>query len=86
MWYQLPPRDFWVWACGGLSVVDAVIIAAWTALNVVYVWQRVAFIMPLFKGVLLVLAVVPEVQTASTDAETRVLISDTQEFANFTCH
>jgi len=49
IWYQLPPRGFWVWACGGLSVFDAVIIAAWTALNVIYVWQRVAFIVPLFK-------------------------------------
>lgn len=53
MWYQLPPRDFWVWACGGLTVVDAIIIAAWTALNVIYVWQRVAFILPLFKRALL---------------------------------
>ncbi|KAK9845990.1 hypothetical protein WJX81_007894 [Elliptochloris bilobata] len=49
VWYQLPPRRFWVWACGGLSAFDAIIIVAWTALNVVYVWQRVAFILPLFK-------------------------------------
>ncbi len=50
VWYQLPPRGFWVWACGGLSVFDAAVIIAWTALNIIYVWQRVAFIVPLFRG------------------------------------
>ena len=39
-----------MWACGGLSVFDAAIIVAWTALNIIYVWQRVAFIVPLFRG------------------------------------
>lgn len=39
-----------MWACGGLSVFDATIIIAWTALNIIYVWQRVAFIVPLFRG------------------------------------
>ncbi len=48
--YHLPPRQFWNWACGGLAVYDALIILAWMAVNVMYVQQRVALILPVFKS------------------------------------
>lgn len=47
--YQLPPRGFWTWWCGGLAVYDALVVAAWVAINVIYTQQRVALILPLFK-------------------------------------
>lgn len=50
--YHLPPRQFWNWACGGLAVYDALIILAWAAVNVMYVQQRVALILPVFKSAL----------------------------------
>ena len=48
--YHLPPRGFWTWWCGGMAVYDALVVAAWIAINVIYTQQRVALILPIFKG------------------------------------
>ncbi len=48
--YHLPPRGFWTWWCGGMAVYDALVVAAWIAINIIYTQQRVALILPLFKG------------------------------------
>ena len=48
--YHLPPRGFWTWWCGGMAVYDALVVAAWIAINILYTQQRVALILPLFKG------------------------------------
>ncbi len=48
--FELPPRQFWAWWCGGLAVYDALIVLAWAVVNVVYVQQRVVLILPLFKS------------------------------------
>ena len=48
--YHLPPRGFWAWWCGGMAVYDALVVAAWIAINILYTQQRVALILPLFKG------------------------------------
>ena len=34
-----------------MAVYDALVVAAWIAINVIYTQQRVALILPLFKGV-----------------------------------
>ncbi|CAL5218771.1 g490 [Coccomyxa viridis] len=47
--YHLPPRGFWAWWCGGMAVYDALVVAAWIAINILYTQQRVALILPLFK-------------------------------------
>ena len=39
--YQLPPRRFWFWWCDGFQVYDALVVALWLAINVIYVQQRV---------------------------------------------
>ena len=52
--YHLPPRGFWTWWCGGMAVYDALVVAAWIAINIIYTQQRVALILPLFKGACIV--------------------------------
>ena len=42
--YHLPPRALWVWLCDGLAVYDALIVATWLALNVLYIQQRYALL------------------------------------------
>ena len=49
--YHLPPRGFWTWWCGGMAFHDALVLAAWIAINVIYTQQRVALILPIFKGI-----------------------------------
>ena len=33
-----------------MAVYDALVVAAWIAINILYTQQRVALILPLFKG------------------------------------
>ena len=40
--YQLPPRRFWFWWCDGFQVYDALVVAVWIAVNVLYVQQRIS--------------------------------------------
>ena len=42
--YQLPPRGFWFWLCDGLKVYDALVVAAWLAINVLWVEQRTSLV------------------------------------------
>ena len=38
--YQLPPRRFFAWLCGGLSTLDALVVLAWAGLNIVYIYPQ----------------------------------------------
>lgn len=40
MHYELPPRNFWWWLCGGLQTYDALIVMGYLIVNVLYVEQR----------------------------------------------
>ena len=46
---EVPPRKFWFWWSDGLQVYDALVVAAWVALNVVYVEQRVSRMLRMTK-------------------------------------
>ena len=37
--WQLWPRKFWMWAAGGLTVAEAVLLAAWTVMHAVMLWN-----------------------------------------------
>ena len=50
LYYQLPPRGFWFWWCDGLQVYDALVVALWVSINVLYVEQRTSLVMALYKG------------------------------------
>ena len=50
LYYQLPPRGFWFWWCDGLQVHDALVVALWVGINVLYVEQRTSLVMALYKG------------------------------------
>jgi len=39
--YPLPPRKFWDWWCGGLSVIDALLAAMWLGLAVIYLYHSI---------------------------------------------
>jgi hypothetical protein len=49
MYYQLPPRAFWFWWCDGLQVYDALIVAVWLAVNILYVEQRTSLVMSYYR-------------------------------------
>ena len=38
--HELPPMKFWWWWCGGLKTYDALIVAGYLIVNVLYVEQR----------------------------------------------
>ena len=48
--YQIPPRGFWFWWCDGFQVYDALVVALWLAINILYVEQRTSLVMSLYKG------------------------------------
>ena len=50
MHYQLPPRGFWFWWCDGLQVYDALVVAAWLAVNILYVQQRTALVLSYYRS------------------------------------
>ena len=47
--YQLPPRRFWFWWSDGFQVYDALVVAAWIAVNVLYVEQRTSRMLRMTK-------------------------------------
>ena len=49
--YELGPRQFWWYWCGGLKVRDAVVVALWLALNVLCVQQRICLELPRLLGI-----------------------------------
>ncbi len=38
---QLPPYRFWHWWCDGLSVCDAMLVATWLGLAVIYLYYNI---------------------------------------------
>lgn len=53
-WHQalLPPKAFWCWWCGGLTLADAAAVAAWMGVNVLwgaYILRRYWSLIPLFS-------------------------------------
>ncbi|WIA44569.1 hypothetical protein OEZ86_007294 [Tetradesmus obliquus] len=49
----MPPRRFWLWWCGGLSLADALVVAAWAAINVAWMFammDRYFKLIPFFSG------------------------------------
>ena len=50
--YELGPRQFWWYWCGGLKVHDAMSVALWLALNILCVQQRTCLELPLLLGIL----------------------------------
>ena len=50
LYYQLPPRGFWFWWCDGLHFYDALVVALWVGINVLYVEQRTSLVVSLYKG------------------------------------
>ena len=49
--YELGPRKFWWYWCGGLKVHDAISVALWLALNVLCVQQRICLELPQLLGI-----------------------------------
>ena len=49
--YELGPRKFWWYWCGGLKVHDAITVALWLALNVLCVQQRICLELPRLLGI-----------------------------------
>ena len=49
--YELGPRKFWWYWCGGLKVHDAISVALWLALNVLCVQQRICLELPRLLGI-----------------------------------
>ena len=49
--YELGPRQFWWYWCGGLKVYDAIAVALWLALNVLCVQQRICLELPRLLGI-----------------------------------
>ena len=41
LFFQLYPRRFWAWWCGGLHVLDLLLIAAWLTINMLWVYLTV---------------------------------------------
>ena len=39
---ELPPVGFWQWLCGGLSVLDAILVVLWLCLALTWVWGESA--------------------------------------------
>lgn len=52
--FQLPPHGFWFWLCNGLQVYDALVVALWVAINVLYVEQKTRLVLSVYRSVLTV--------------------------------
>ena len=47
--HQLPPHGFWFWYCNGFQVYDALVVALWMALNMLYMEQKTGFMFGAYK-------------------------------------
>lgn len=42
LFYQLPSRKFWIWWCGGLHVLDFMLVLTWLAFNLMWAYFTVS--------------------------------------------
>ena len=47
---SLPPHNLWQWLCGGLTVLDALLVVFWLGVMAAWVGGRVASRLPSLKG------------------------------------
>ncbi|KAL0040033.1 hypothetical protein WJX79_003372 [Trebouxia sp. C0005] len=47
---DLPPYKLWQWVCGGLNVLDALLVALWLGLMLTWVWAHVAGRLPRIRA------------------------------------
>lgn len=47
---EVPPHNFWQWMCGGMSMLDAFLVAFWVGLMLTWVCAEVASKIPRIKG------------------------------------
>ena len=47
---SLPPHNLWQWLCGGLTVLDALLVICWAGIMLAWVWGRTAARLPNLKG------------------------------------
>ena len=47
---DLPPHGLWQWVCGGLNVMDALLVLCWFALTLTWTWGKSAGRIPRING------------------------------------
>lgn len=47
---DLPPYGLWQWVCGGLNVMDALLVVCWLGITLTWTWAKSAGRIPRIKG------------------------------------
>ena len=47
---DLPPYGLWQWVCGGLNVMDALLVICWLGLTLTWTWAKTAGRIPRING------------------------------------
>lgn len=47
---DLPPYGLWQWVCGGLNVMDALLVVCWLGLTLTWTWAKSAGRIPRING------------------------------------